>query len=62
MAPTECRETDGVNERREEWAVHRGLAVYKNKPGCDQVSSDHSLVTMRLLALLLMVGAAGKDT
>lgn len=39
-----------------------GLVAYKYEPGCVQVSSDHSPDTMRLLALLLMVGAAGKDT
>lgn len=38
------------------------LAGYKYVPRWVQVSSDQSLDTMRLLALLLMIGAAGKDT
>lgn len=39
-----------------------GLVGYKYEPGSVQVSSDPLPDTMRLLALLLMVGAAGKDT
>ncbi|XP_056237534.1 trypsin-like isoform X2 [Seriola aureovittata] len=35
-----------------------GLVGYKYELGCFQVFSDHSPDTMRLLALLLMVGAA----
>lgn len=38
-----------------------GLMGYKYELGCVQVTSDHSPDTMRLLALLLMVGAAGKE-
>lgn len=41
---------------------HSGLVGYKYDLGCVQVSSDHSPDIMRLFALLLMVGAAGKDT
>ncbi|XP_078107942.1 trypsin-like [Sander vitreus] len=60
-------DTDKVNRKREErrrWGVgrkgraQRGLVGYKYEPGCVQVSSDHSLDTMTLLALLLMIGAA----
>lgn len=35
--------------------------AYKTKPRCVEVSSDRSFGTMRLLALLLVFGAAGKD-
>lgn len=40
----------------------KGMMAYKYKLPCYQVSSDHYPDTMRLLALLLMVGAAGKDS
>lgn len=51
-------------ERGEEggyWAEHSEAAGYKYELRRVQVSSDHSPENMRLLALLLMVGAAGKD-
>lgn len=37
-----------------------GLLGYKYELDCVQVPSDHTSHTMRLLALLLMIGAAGK--
>lgn len=38
-----------------------GLVEYKYELGCVQVSPDLSPDTMRLLVVLLMVGAAGKE-
>lgn len=60
-----CEDTDGVNKNITEGGPGEGRlsAVgqwYKYELGC--LPSDSSPVTMRLLALLLMVGAAGKDT
>lgn len=37
------------------------LVGYKYEPGCVQVSSDLPPDTMTLLALLLMIGAVGKE-
>lgn len=50
------------NPKKKELRKDGGVVqAYKAKPGCVQVSSDHSSDTMRLLALLLlMLGAAGK--
>lgn len=58
--------TDGVNRKREERKTRgrtstTGLVGHKYEPWCVQVSSDHSPDNMRLLALLLMIGAAGKE-
>lgn len=38
-----------------------GLVEYKYELGCVQVSPDLSPDTMKLLVVLLMVGAAGKE-
>lgn len=65
MLYQECVDTYEVNRKgkREEGGNELStleLVRYKYEPGCVPVSSDHSPDTMRLLALLLMIGAAGK--